>query len=249
MSHTAEQQDLPIFEHLTELRKRVIISVSAIFLAFVLSFFFSKEIYQILASPLSSIMNKENTFITTHPLEAWLTYLKVSLLSGFFLASPVLFSQIWLFISPGLYKKEKRTLILFVFLSSLFFIGGALFGYFIVFPMVFNFFMQILEGTGIQFLPKMDDYFSFSSKMLLCFGLVFELPLFVYFLAASGLVSFKTLFAFQRYIVVIGFVVGAILTPPDVISQILMSIPIVILYEIGLIGAWFHRKKDSATFS
>ena len=231
-------------EHLVELRTRLIHSSIAIVIGMVLGLCFAKPLYHILQIPLLEVMPDKSNFITTAPLEAMMTYFKVALLAGIFLSLPYLFYQLWKFIAPALYKKEKKAMLGFVFFSTLFFVGGASFGYFIIFPLAFQFFIKILEGTDIHFLPQMKEYLSFSIRLILAFGFTFELPLFIYFLASLGLVTYEGLKKARRYVIVGIFVGAAILTPPDVISQVLMGIPLIFLYELSLIIVRLKKKKE-----
>lgn len=235
----------PLIHHLQELKKRLTICVIAIGISFVFCLFFAKSLYTFLSLPLQRILPAGSFFIATHPIEAWLTYLKTAGLSSLFVSTPVLFYELWQFLSPGLYTSEKKYTLSFVVSSSLLFMGGALFGYFVIFPFSFDYFLSVIVGTEIHFLPRMEDYLSFAFKMLLAFGLIFELPLLILFLALSGIVSIKHLVGFQKYLIVCAFIVGAILTPPDVISQLLLSIPLIALYQVGLFLAWAVTKKQN----
>ena len=236
--------------HLQELRSRLIRASIALATSMVLGLIFAKPIYRFLQIPLLKVLPDSSKFITTTPLEAMITYFKVAFLAGFFISLPYLFYQLWGFIAPGLYKNEKQATLLFVFSSTLFFVGGAFFGYFIVFPLAFRFFIQLLTGTEIQFLPQMKEYLNFSIQMILAFGLTFEMPLFIYFLAYLGLVTYEDLKKTRRYAIVIIFIVAAFMTPgPDVLSQILMAIPLLCLYEISLMAVWITRKKKTKSES
>ena len=157
-------------------------------------------------------------------------------------ASPIILYQFWMFVAPGLYKNERRMMMPIVLLSSFFFIGGALFGYFVVFPWGFKFFMGFATET-IRPLPSMKEYFGFSAKLLLAFGLVFELPLVLTFMAKLGIVSVDFLKKNRKYALLLFFAGAAILTPPDVITQILMALPLMVLYEVSIIGAKIFGKK------
>jgi sec-independent protein translocase protein TatC len=162
------------------------------------------------------------------------------------LASPIIFYQLWMFTAPGLYHKERRLLLPIVFLSSIFFLFGSLFGYFIVFPWGFKFFLGFASET-IKPLPSMKEYLSFSSKLLLAFGLVFELPLVVTFLAKLGLVTVPFLKKNRKYALLLFFAGAAILTPPDVVTQVMMALPLMVLYEISILGARVFGKKKTET--
>jgi sec-independent protein translocase protein TatC len=174
--------------------------------------------------------------------EAFFTYLKVSFLAAIMVASPVILYQFWLFVAPGLYDKEKRLLIPIVVLSSIFFVGGALFGYFVVFPYGFKFFLGFATEI-IRPLPSMKEYLSFSSKLLIAFGLVFELPLIITFLAKLGIVTVPFLKKNRKYALLLFFVGAAILTPPDVVTQVMMAMPLMVLYEVSIIGARIFGRK------
>jgi sec-independent protein translocase protein TatC len=237
---------LPFTAHLEELRKRLIASFVAVGIGFVVSYGFKEKLFSILVHPLKKVMDPGETLIYTGLPEAFFTYLKVSLLSGIMLATPVLLYQFWMFVAPGLYKKERHILIPIVLLSSIFFIGGSLFGYFIVFPWGFKFFLGFATET-IRPLPSMKEYLAFSAKLLLAFGLVFELPLVITFLARLGLVSVPFLKKNRKYAVLLFFAGAAMLTPPDVVTQVMMALPLMLLYEISILGARiFGREKPAA---
>jgi len=237
-----EEGKLPFTGHLDELRKRLITCFIAIGIGFVASYAFKDKLFSILVNPLVSVMEAGDTLIFTALPEAFFTYLKVALLSGIMLAAPVIIYQFWMFVTPGLYKKERRILIPIVILSSVFFIGGSLFGYFIVFPWGFKFFLGFATET-IRPLPSMKEYLSFSAKLLLAFGLVFELPLVLTFLARIGIVSVDFLKKNRKYALLLFFAGSAILTPPDVVTQVMMALPLMVLYEISIIGAKVFGKK------
>jgi len=239
-----EEDKIPFTEHLDELRDRLIVCFVATGIGFCASYGFKEKLFEILTAPLISAMGKGDKLIFTGLPEAFFTYLKVALLSGLMLASPILLYQFWMFVAPGLYRKERRILIPIVFLSSLFFIGGSLFGYFIVFPFGFKFFLGFSSDT-IQALPSMKEYLGFASKLLLAFGLVFELPLVLTFLARLGVVSVDFLKKNRKYALLLFFVGAAILTPPDVVTQVMMAFPLMLLYEISILGARVFGKKES----
>jgi len=241
-----ENEKLPFTAHLDELRKRLIACFIAVGVGFAASYGFKEYLFQILVRPLMQVMETGDTLIFTGLPEAFFTYLKVSLLSGLMLASPVIIYEFWMFVTPGLYDKERRILLPIIFLSSLFFVGGALFGYFIVFPWGFKFFLGFATET-IRPLPSMKEYLGFSAKLLLAFGLVFELPLVLTFLARIGVVSVEFLKKHRKYALLLFFAGAAILTPPDVVTQVMMALPLMLLYEISILGARiFGRKKEAA---
>ena len=240
-----ESQQMALTDHLRELRVLVIRGLIAIGVASSLSLFFSKEIYRLLSLPLVEVLPPESTMIATHPIEAWLVYLKVGVFTGALLAIPYLFTLIWRFISPGLYDKEKKIALPLAVVFGFLFLGGSCFGYFVVFPIGFKALISIMGDTTIRFLPSMQNYLSFSMMLLVAFGIVFELPLLIIGLTGTGVISHRRLSSFRKYLVVVSLVVAAILTPPDPISQILMAIPLMILFEIGMAVSWiFNRNKQ-----
>lgn len=243
MSHNPNiNAEAPLVTHLRELRKCLTKSLVALVVTFAVSLAYAKEIFNWLCLPMQKNLPTQSFFIATHPIEAWLTYFKTALMAGFFAASPVIFYQLWRFISPGLYKSEKKLSLLFVFFSSVLFTGGALFGYSVVFPLGFQYFVGVIQGTDIQFLPRMEDYLGFVFKMLVAFGISFELPLFIYFLGLMGLVSLSGLKAFRKYWIVLALMIAAILTPPDVVSQVLLGIPLLLLYEVGVAAVFLKER-------
>jgi sec-independent protein translocase protein TatC len=229
-------------EHLEDLRKRLIVSLIAVGIGFIICYIFSVQIFQFLMMPLLKAMPQGATMIFTTPAEAFFTYMKVGLLAGLFAASPIVLYQIWLFVAPALYSHEKRYAIPFVCFSTLLFIGGAAFGYFIVFPIGAKFFMSFATDF-IQPAPRLKEALSFSSMLLLTFGLAFEFPLFMLFLAKLGVVNARMLARNRKYVIVLIFIATAILTPPDPLSQLMMAIPFVALYEASIwLSKIFGRK-------
>ena len=236
----------PFTEHLGELRDRLVRSFIAVGVGFGVAYFFKEKLFELLTAPLITAMGEnENTrMIFTGLPEAFFTYLKVSLLAGIILATPVLFYEFWMFVSPGLYRTEKKYVLPIVLLSVFFFLVGSSFGYFIVFPYGFKFFLGFATET-IYAMPSMKEYLSFASKMLLAFGFVFELPLVLTFMARMGLVSVPFLKKNRKYAVLLFFVGAALITPPDVVTQIMMALPLMLLYEISIIGARIFGKKKT----
>lgn len=242
---TADDDDkLPFTAHLEELRSRLIVCFVAVGVGFAISYFFKEAIFDILMRPLKEVMPVGQKVIFTGLPEAFFTYLKVSLLAGLMLAVPVILYEFWMFVAPGLYEKEKKIMWPIVLLSSFFFLGGALFGYFIVFPYGFEFFLSFSNET-IQALPSMREYLSFSAKLLVAFGLSFELPLILTFMARLGIVSVDYLKRQRKYAILIFFAGAAMLTPPDVVTQIMLGVPLMVLYELSIIGARIFSKKSS----
>ncbi len=232
--------------HLEELRKRLIICAIAVGIGFLSSYGFSKQIFAFLINPLVTVLPKDDKLIFTALPEAFYTYIKVSLITGVLLASPVIFYQIWKFIAPGLYKNEKKYIIPFVIAASFFFGLGASFAYFVVFPYAFSFFISFSSGS-IKALPSIKEYLTFSTKLLLAFGAVFELPVITFFLSRMGILNAAILRKQRKYAILIIFLASAILTPPDVFTQILMSGPMILLYELSIFIAHIFGKKPPVT--
>ena len=237
-----EDDKIPFTSHLDELRRRLITVFIAVAIGFAAAYGFKEFLFEILVRPLRLVMAEGDTLIFTNLPEAFFTYLKVALLTGIGLASPVILYQFWMFVAPGLYDKEKRLLLPIVFLSTLFFVGGAMFGYFIVFPYGFEFFLGFATET-IRPMPSMKEYLSFAAKLLLAFGIVFELPLVITFMAKLGLVTVPFLKRNRKYAILLFFAGSAILTPPDVVTQVMMALPLMLLYEISIIGARIFGRK------
>lgn len=238
-----DDEKIPFTEHLEELRKRLITCFIAVGVGFILAYGFKEKLFEILTYPLVSVMKTGDKMIYTAIAEAFFTYMKVSFIAGVGLASPVIVYQFWMFVAPGLYEKERRLVIPIVFLTTVFFVGGALFGYFIVFPVGFEYLLSF--GTEIiKPMLSMREYLGFASTMLLAFGLVFELPILITFLAKLGVVTVPFLRKNRKYAILINFIVAAILTPsPDAVSQILMAVPLMFLYEISIFGAKIFGRK------
>jgi len=234
----------PFLSHLEELRKRLIACAIAVGVGFAVCYAFKERLYAILVSPLIKMMPEGKGLIFTSLLAPFFTYLKTALIAGVMLVAPYLFYQLWLFIAPGLYQHEKKYIIPFVFFSSILFVGGALFGYFIVFPLVFNFFLGF-ENEFIQAMPSVNEYFTFVVRLLCGFGIAFELPVVLFFLAKIGIVTPELLRKKWKYALLLMFVVGAIITPPDVISQVIMAVPLILLYEVGIICAKIGTRKKA----
>jgi len=234
----------PFLSHLEELRRRLIACAIAVGASFVACYFFSEPLFQILIGPLKANMPAGERLIYTNLPEMFFTYLKTAFVAALMLAAPFIFYEIWMFVAPGLYQKEKKYVIPFVVFSSILFVGGALFGYFVVFPFGFKFFLAF-ANEYVQALPSVKQYFSFSIKLLFAFGVVFELPVVVFFLARVGLITADLMRKQRKYAILLIFVVAAILTPPDVITQLMMAGPLIILYEIGVFIARIAQRKGA----
>ncbi len=239
------EEKQPFLVHLEELRKRLIACSIAVGFGFVIAYIFSESLFQVLISPLKTIMPEGDRLIFTNLPEMFFTYLKTGFIAGILLVSPFIFYQMWMFIVPGLYQREQRYVVPFVVFSTILFVGGSLFGYFIVFPFGFKFFIGF-ANENIQALPSVKQYFTFATKLLFAFGIVFELPVVIFFLAKMGLVTPDFLRQKRKYAILLTFVTASILTPPDVITQLMMAGPLIILYEVGIIIAGMAKKKKAA---
>jgi len=234
----------PFLGHLEELRKRLVVCAIAAGIGFIISYIFAKQLFSYLILPLAKVLPDDSRLIFTNLPEMFIAYIKVALVAGIILAIPVIFYQLWMFLAPALYQKEKRYIIPFVLFSSILFAAGALFGYFVVFPYGFKFFVSFAT-EDIQALPSVKQYFSFAIRLLLAFGLVFEMPIVVIFMTKIGLITPDSMKKFRKYAILCAFILSAILTPPDVATQLMMALPIIILYEISIfLSKAIYRKKE-----
>lgn len=224
---------MPFTLHLEELKTGLTRILIAIGVGFGICYFFKEKLFMILTLPLIAVLPDNSSMIFTSLPEAFFTYLKISFFASIFLISPYALYQIWKFVSPGLYKSEKRHVIPFVTFSTIFFLGGSLFAYYIVFPFGFKFFVGFGNDV-IRPMLTLREYLSFSMKLLIAFGVIFELPIFMFFLAKIGVVNSRTLTKKRKYAILLVFVVAALFTPPDVVTQALMALPLMILYEISI---------------
>ncbi|MDX2028979.1 MAG: twin-arginine translocase subunit TatC [Alphaproteobacteria bacterium] len=240
----------PLLAHLLELRKRLIWSLTAILIGFAVSYCFAAEIYEFLVRPLAHVTEGENRrLIYTGLTEAFVTYIKLALWTGCFIAFPVIATQIWMFVAPGLYKNERRAFFPFLIATPVFFLMGAAVAYYFVFPMAWKFFLSFeipvaAGGLPVQLEARVSEYLSLSMTVIFAFGIAFELPVILVLLTRVGLLSSAKLSAFRRYAIVLIFIVAAVITPPDVISQISLALPLMLLYELSILGAkWVERGR------
>jgi sec-independent protein translocase protein TatC len=242
------EEKMPFTQHLEELRKRLIIIACSIGAGFLICYAFADKIFHILCKPWLEALPKEQTIklIATAPHEAFFTYMKVAFIAGTMLAVPVILYQLWLFIAPGLYEKEKHAVLPVVLFSSLFFLGGALFGYFCVFPYGFAFFASFATDYITPMITT-REFLSFTTRMLFGFGLVFELPIFAFFLAKLGLITAPLMRRIRKMAIIVIFIIAAAITPgPDVFSQLMMAGPLLILYEASVWIVHIVGKKEKA---
>lgn len=238
-----DRSRMSFLEHLDELRRRIIYSLYALLACSAVTLYFWNDMYRYLVL---YFQRYGGTFIYTQPTAGFMFTLKIGFLAGFLIASPFIFSQLWLFVAPGLYAKEKRVVIPFVFFSTLLFLGGAVFGHTIAYPSMWRF-LASFAMYGVQYMPSLDVTFSFYVKVILGLGLVFQMPMLVFFLARFGVVTAGFLLKKFRYAIVIIFVIAAVITPtPDWVTQLVFAAPMMVLYLVSIGVAWLFGKKQTA---
>jgi sec-independent protein translocase protein TatC len=259
---------MPFIEHLRELRGRLRNAILGLIVGFAIAYAFKERLFALLAQPLLEVWAEmyasnpavgEPEFHFKSLIEPFWTYLSLALWAGIFVSSPLIFHQLWKFVAPGLYKHERRYGVTFALASAVFFLGGAMFCYYLVLPEVYRFLLgyatdnlsQVaVGGEMIQVALKPDlfifEYMAIARKMLLGFGLIFELPLLIFFLSLVGAVTHRSLWKFNRWWVVLSFVLAAVFTPPDYVSQTMMALPMIVLYNLSIIIAYFITKRREA---
>ena len=237
-SPAPENTQETFISHLIELRTRLLHSIVAVVVVLVCLFPWAKDIYAALAAPLLKALPQGSTMIATDVTGTFLVPLKVTLMAAFLIALPYVLYQVWAFVAPGLYQHEKRLALPVIFSSVVFFAFGMAFAYFFVFPIAFGFFAGYTPA-GVQMMTDIDKYLSFVLTMFIAFGITFEVPVVVVVLVRLGVVSLDKLRSIRGYVIVGAFVVGAIFTPPDVLSQVMLAVPLWLLYELGLLVARF----------
>jgi len=245
-SESTTEHDLPkmtFLEHLEELRKRLLYSILAIIAGFFLCWWKAEEIYTWIQRPLTQFLPKDNAQLAYTRLTApFFLYMKVAFFAGLFVASPLVLFQLWQFIAPGLYKRERRYAAPFIIFASLFFVAGGYFGYRWILPATCKFFVE--TGSHFKQVITIDEYFSFASTIILAAGLVFETPILIFFLARLGIVTPAFLIQKSKYAIVLAFIIAAIVTPtPDMVTQSALAIPMIVLYFLGIGVAYLFGKK------
>ena len=233
-----------IIAHLIELRKRLMYSVVALLLVFIFLFPWAADLYTLLAQPMLAKLPQGGQMIAIDVIAPFFVPIKVALMTAFLISLPFILYQIWSFVAPGLYTHEKRWVVPLVVTSMLLFLSGMAFAYFAVFPMVFGF-ITAAAPEGVAVMTDIDKYLSFVMTMFLAFGLTFQVPVAVVAMVKMGFVSIAKLREIRRYVIVGAFIIAAIVTPPDVVSQFMLAIPMWLLYEVGILVAVWTTKKPA----
>jgi sec-independent protein translocase protein TatC len=241
-----EESKMPFLEHLGELRRRILWSLLVVLICFMPAYAFSNQIFEFLMHPIIANLPKGSTLIFTRPAEGFMTYLKVSFFAGLFAAVPFILYQAWRFVAPGLYKHEKQIAIPFILFGTLFFAFGASFCYYVAAPPAFKFLLNEYSSEYVKAFPSITEALSFFMGLLLGFGLIFEFPLVIFVLAKLGIVTSAWLRKQRKYAILISAVAAAVLTPTtDALSMMMMFVPILVFYELGILVAWIFGKKKS----
>jgi len=242
-----DETKAPLLDHLIELRRRLLICVWALFLSGAVCYYFSDKILGFLIQPLKDGFGTANgRLVYTKLYEAFFVELKVALFGAFFVSFPIIANQLWMFVAPGLYAKEKRALLPFLMATPILFVGGAAFAYYLVMPTAFHFFLKFQGEAGgleLEALPSVDSYLSLVMQFILAFGISFLLPVLIMLLNRAGIVSRAQLAGARRYVIVGAVALAAVLTPPDVVSQLMLAVPLWLLYELSLIAIWFTDRR------
>ncbi|MGH7813594.1 MAG: twin-arginine translocase subunit TatC [Candidatus Binataceae bacterium] len=239
------RSEMPLLEHLTELRIRLIRALIAVGLGFIIAYAFADELFRALTWPIRDVSGGKVLLIGTGVGEAFFTKIKVALIAGLFLASPAVFYEIWRFIAPGLHAAERKMAKPFVFFASLFFMLGGYFCWAVVFKVGYAFFLSEYASLGVTPTIRISEYLAFSAKLLLAFAITFEMPIFAFFFTKLGMIDYKMMLRFWRYAILAIFIVAAALTPPDMVSQFLLAIPLLLLYGISIGVAYVFRMKPA----
>ncbi|WP_174297992.1 twin-arginine translocase subunit TatC [Sphingomonas bacterium] len=244
MSDEIDDSRAPLLDHLIELRRRLLFSVAALALMFIACFYFAEPIFGFLVRPL--LRAGQNRLIYTQLFEAFFVQLKVAFFSGAMLAFPVIANQLWQFVAPGLYRKEKRALLPFLCATPVLFIAGAALAYYVAVPAALHFLLSYqgdVGGVHQEALPSVDNYLSFVMQFLFAFGIAFLMPVLLMLLERAGIVTRKQLAGARRYAIVGCFAIALVLAPPDAGSMILLAVPLILLYELALIAIWFTERR------
>ncbi|MBN0985745.1 MULTISPECIES: twin-arginine translocase subunit TatC [Amphritea] len=244
-THSEDDQEQPIVSHLVELRSRLMRALLAILILFLCLFYFANNLYEIVSAPLTALLPAGTSMIATDVTSPFFAPFKLTLVLAIFLAMPLILHQVWGFISPGLYQHEKRLAVPLLASSIVLFYSGIAFAYFVVFPLIFGFFTSV-GPENVAVMTDISSYLNFVLKIFFAFGVVFEIPIATLLLVWSGITDVESLRAKRAYVIVGCFVLGMLLTPPDVISQTLLAVPMWLLFELGIVLAVIVKRKAPA---
>lgn len=238
----------PMLDHLIELRRRLMWCIGALLVAFGICFYFADRIFGFLVRPLTEAFGEgKGRLVYTKLYEAFFVEVKVALFAAFFIAFPIIANQLWAFVAPGLYAKEKKAFLPFLIATPVLFTLGAALAYYVVMPTAFHFFLSF-EGTSggldVEALPSTESYLSLVMQFILAFGISFLMPVLLMLLNRAGIVTREQLVGMRRYMIVVAFIVAAVFTPPDVVSQLMLAIPLLMLYELTLVAIWFTDRRE-----
>ena len=238
----------PLFDHLIELRRRLLWAVATLGLCFFICFYYASPIFSFLVQPL--VKAGQGKIIYTQVFEAFFVQVKVAFFAAAMIAFPVIATQLWLFVAPGLYRQEKKALLPFLLATPILFLLGASLAYYFAIPMALKFLLSYqgdLGGIEQEALPAVGNYLSFTMQFIMAFGIAFLMPVLIMLLERTGIVTRTQLVGIRRYMIVVAFIIAAVFTPPDVVSQLMLAVPLVALYEFTLIAIWFTEKRRAKT--
>ncbi len=249
MSDDIDDSKAPLLDHLIELRGRLLKCVYALVICGAVCFYFSDKIFAFLVQPLKEAFGDGGgRLVYTKLYEAFFVQVKVALFGAFCLSFPIIANQLWAFVAPGLYAKEKKALLPFLIMTPVLFLMGASLAYYVVMPTAFHFFLQFQGNSGgltVEALPSTDAYLTLVMQFILAFGISFLMPVLLMLLNRAGFVSRAQLIGLRRYMIVAAFILAAVLTPPDVVSQLMLAVPLLLLYEITIIAIWFTDRRQA----
>lgn len=249
MSSDIDDSKAPLLDHLIELRGRLLKCVYALVISGAVCFYFSEQLFAFLVHPLKEAFGDGGgRLVYTKLYEAFFVQVKVAIFGAFCLSFPIIANQLWAFVAPGLYTKEKKALLPFILMTPVLFLMGASLAYYVVMPTAFHFFLQFQGNSGglqVEALPSTDAYLTLVMQFILAFGISFLMPVLLMLLNRAGFVSRAQLIGMRRYMIVAAFILAAVLTPPDVVSQLMLAIPLLLLYEITIVAIWFTDRRQA----
>ncbi|SCW40366.1 Sec-independent protein translocase TatC [Sphingobium faniae] len=239
----------PLLDHLVELRGRLLKCVWGLLITGAICFYFSDKLFAVLVHPLKEAFGDAGgRLVYTKLYEAFFVQVKIAIFGAFFLSFPIIANQLWAFVAPGLYAREKKALLPFIIMTPVLFVMGASLAYFVVMPTAFHFFLEFQgnkSGLSVEALPSAGDYLTLVMQFILAFGISFLMPVLLMLLNRAGFVTRAQLISLRRYMIVAAFILAAVLTPPDVVSQLMLAIPLLLLYEITIVAIWFTDRRKA----